>query len=231
MSGALRILSLLGLLLGTSAAGAETDPWDHHWSKCRKFKVPIFQFRLPEVQQLFSEGKAWEKKARRELLEIENITQVTCKKWAENPNGDEPLNEFVRRFSAVSLAALELQDKAKAYLSPELSTWKKIEALEVANLGFRLDKFACGQSLHNAESRVQENLVAIQAKFAELRQKCPKAADEVIAKARAEGLRARPASVGNGGPGRAPTSVPAGKSVNGQSDITGVKPKPAGGSR
>lgn len=213
--------ALAWLALSGTAAAEATDPWDHHWSKCRGFKVPIFQFRLPEVKQLFSAGKEWESKVRKELAELDNITRVTCRKWAENPNGHEPLREFTQRFSAASLSALDLQETARSYLTPELGLWRKTEAQELAALGFPLEHFACGQSLRKAETSVQESLRAIEAKFSELRQKCPRAADAVIAKARAEGLRARPAPVGKGGPGR----VPSGSQERSQSDITGIKPR------
>lgn len=213
------IFAILGLLF---AAPARADSsWDQHWKDCKDFRMPTFQFRIAEVKNLFTDGKTWDAQVQKELREIDDVANVTCKRWAENPNGDAPLQEFIRRYSEISASALAIHAQARNLLQPQLALWRKTEAVELGMLGYKLERFACGQAFSQAEKRVQENLQAIERSFTSLKQRCPKAADQVIAKARAEGLKAAPLTYGNGGPGR----VPAGQLPGRQSDITGTKPE------
>ncbi len=211
----------LGIGFPFPCQASENNAWDQQWKDCRSLKLPIFQFRLGEVKEMIDTGRSWDSQVQLEIQKIVKIATVTCKTWAENPNGHEPLKEFTQQFSDVSKSALALQQQAKEELEPQLKQWWKTEAVELAVLGMKFDQFACGQSFQRAQKRVKENIKAIETGFEVLKKKCPQAADEVIAKARASGLPSTAkGNYGNGGPAR----VPASKSQNSQSDITGTKP-------
>lgn len=224
-----KILLATFLVLPLAASAGAPDPaqWDQHWKDCQNLRMPIFQAKIGEVQQLMQDGREWEGQVQKELRELTEVTNVTCKQWAENPNGDVPLQEFIRRFSTVANAALSLKQKARDSLAPKVDTWIKTETVDLARHGFRFDEFACGQSFLRTKSRIQANLVSIEEHFAVLKAKCPSAADAVIAKALAGGLGTAKYGTANGGPGR----TPAGTSQNGKSDITGTKPLPTGGKK
>jgi hypothetical protein len=215
-------LLILGASLAPAFALAESGPeeWDQHWKDCHNLQMPIFQAKIGDVQNLLHQGKEWETQVKQELVEIRDVTEVTCKKWAENPNGDVPLQDFIRRFSAIASSAVSLKHEASEEITPRIERWIKTEFADLARLGFRFDEFACGQSFLKSKRRILENLQLIEERFAELKAKCPKAADSVIAKALAAGPNTAKFGAANGGPGR----VPAGASVNGRSDITGTRP-------
>lgn len=223
----IKALTLASMLSGPSSS-AEEGPspadWNQYWKDCQQFKLPIAQLGAPLTRDLFKQGALWEKAAQKELAELRKITDVTCKKWAENPNGDEPLREFRTQFSAVSSSALNLKQVADEQLMPDLNSWYKQQAIHTAVFGFKFDDYGCGQAFRGANKRIASEIRQIEARFQELKAKCPVAADAEIAKALRKGPDPAKFGAGNGGPARAP----AGQNPKHESDITGTKRNKAG---
>ena len=224
MRTTIRNILLLAILGATAAPAASADDWNQYWNDCQQFRLPITKLGAPFTRDLFQQGARWEQSAKKELLELTKITEVTCKKWAENPNGDQPLQEFRRQFSSVSQSALNLKQVADTQLMPDLKDWHKQQAIHTAILGFDFDRFSCGKAFLGAQKRIDSEIKQIEAKFAELKARCPVAADAEIAKALKLGPDPAKFGSGNGGPAR----IPSGQHPRNESDITGTKRNKAG---
>jgi|GEM_PF-4362974 len=204
------------------SVAAEGGSWQQNWDACRDFRGLTFQWNGSEIKELYQQGMLWEKKVSKEISEISDVAQTTCKAWAENPNGDVPLKEFIRRFTEISKSALLLKQEATEKLSPGLTSWWKNESSGLAIFGFKFESYRCGRAVINTQKSVKADLLRIEQKFDALKNQCPAAADELIAKAKVTGPNSEKFGYGNGGPAR----TPSGTSEKGHSDITGTKPPP-----
>lgn len=219
------LIAIWILPLMVRANPPEANEWNRHWNECYDFKLPIFQVRSADIRALLRKGMIWENQVKKELLALDEIMEVTCKKWAENPNGDAPLQEFIKKYSIVSTSALTLQEQAKNDLTPKLEGWWKMETAELAPFGFKFEEFPCGRAFLKTKKRVQTNLQSIEKKFQLLEKKCPAAANGAIAEAKLFRARSSSYDKGNGGPTRLPSS----EHIKNESDITGTKPESPGG--
>jgi len=193
-------------------------PWGEFWNECYDLNLPYFQAKIKKFQAMLADGMNWETATELDKINIDKVINETCKKWAENPNGDEPLRDFLAKFGEVAQKAIELKGKIVTDFGPQMDAWQAVEEKELTPYGFRLEEFPCGKAFKKMEGHIADQLNAIQTKFELIKQKCPKAADQIIAAAIAKGPDMSKLKYGQG---RGKTVK--GNPKNGASDITGVQ--------
>jgi hypothetical protein len=206
------------LLLAFAPLAGAADNWTSQESDCSDFQLPGFKARGKSFKRLMNDGRSFDSRVAQELLAIQKVSTVTCKKWAADPNGDRILAQFTSELAGISQAALALRKTAEGKIAPALYGWWQKENAELAPYGMAFRDFPCGRAFLRSEQGVERALGSIEESFNGLKDTCPKAADSLIAKAKLHPTATHAA--GDGGaagavtPGSNP-KVPA-------SDITGT---------
>ncbi|MGZ3659086.1 MAG: hypothetical protein ACXVCI_16430 [Bdellovibrionota bacterium] len=207
---------LLLILFAAAPAFAEDapDPWSKQWSECATYNMPQYLATRLTLQDLLKQGVKWEKDVTSELGNIDQITNQTCKRWALDPNGDKPLREFIDVYGAASESALSITDRGQNLLARNLSARSLAENQELAAAHLKFEDFPCGRAFAATQKHIQEKLQAVKTGFQSIRDKCPNAAADIIAKAASAraSLQSKTPSSAAAGPARNPAS----------SDITGT---------
>jgi hypothetical protein len=212
------LLALVVVLPGSARADDSSDPWQFFLDHCSDLNLPVFQSRFQDFESLAKQGQTWEASMNAEKIQVDLVTNQTCKEWAANPNGDTALRDFLDKFTRVSSTAIALKGTVATILSPKMSAWWKTELAEMRNHGFDFSSSPCGIAFQMTNQHIQDQVSALEAKFAILRAKCPSAADSLPV-TQVGSLGGVKSTKGDGG-GR----VPAGTgSPPGNSNITGTQ--------
>lgn len=212
----MRFLQFLAALLVSAPALAANSSWDKQWSECKDLRLLQFQSRIEGFRGLMQEGEAWEQGLAQQQAQVSRLANETCKQWAENPNGDEPLKQFVKEYSSASQQALELKNKADSLLVPQMQTrWKQV-AEELAPYNYKFENFRCGKAFLRMQKHIKAQVQLIESGFTALKLKCPKAAEKVIADAVAQRKASAPLPGSEGGiHHRVPSTKPDSSSITG----------------
>jgi hypothetical protein len=203
-----------------TAFAEEADPWAKQWTECTTYNMPQYLASRLTLQELLKQGAKWEKDVSSELSGIDKITNQTCKRWALDPNGDGPLREFIAAYGSASESALSITDRGQNFLARNLQARSTQENQELSVAHLKFEDFPCGRAFLATQKHIQEKLQAVKTGFQDIRDKCPNAAADIIAKAQAGRAAVAATQSKTALP---PSRIPSSSS----SDITGTKEKTA----